>query len=181
MSTIIFLTNDDFSVQVINNVKYLCSNIKGISVLLFYSTRCGYCQDLIPTFKKLPRVIPNCQFAIVNIDLNKQVIEMSKQTIDPIKYVPYIVFYANRRPIIKYSGPYHIEKISKFVTDVSRTLSVQNFFTQEQDTKKQKPEKEIPAFTIGHPYSASTHKRNDETFICNDGVCYLEDLDAYKK
>jgi thioredoxin-like negative regulator of GroEL len=175
MSTIIFLTNEDFSVQKINNANYLCSNIKGISVVMFYSTRCGYCQELIPTFKKLPRVIPNCQFAMVNIDLHKAPVELSKQTIDPIKYVPYIVFYANRRPIIKYSGPYQIDKISKFVSDVSKTLTVQNFFTQDQ-TPKAKKEEEIPAYTLGRPYNAETHKRNDETFICKEGVCYLESL-----
>jgi thioredoxin-like negative regulator of GroEL len=177
MSTIIFLTNEDFSVQKINNANYLCSNIKGISVVMFYSTRCGYCQDLIPTFKKLPRVIPNCQFAMVNIDLHKAPVELSKQTIDPIKYVPYIVFYANRRPIIKYSGPYQIDKISKFVSDVSKTLTVQNFFTQDQTQKSDASKTpEIPAYTIGQPAETSAHRRLDEVFICKDGVCYLDAL-----
>jgi thioredoxin-like negative regulator of GroEL len=178
MSTIIFLTGDDFSVQKINNADYLCSNIKGVSVILFYSTRCGYCQSLIPIFKRLPHVIPNCQFCMVNIDLHKSIVEKSKATIDPIKYVPYIVFYANHRPIIKYSGPHDIEKISKFVSDVSKTLSVQSFYKQDNASQK-KEQNEIPAYTIGLPYKPS-HK-NDETHICQDGICYLQDLDAYKK
>ena len=180
MSTIIFLTGDDFSVQRLNNADYLCSNIKGISVNLFYSTRCGYCQDLIPIFKRLPRVIPNCQFCMINIDLHKSVIEKSKLTIDPIKYVPYIVFYANQRPIIKYSGPHDIDKISKFVSDVSKTLSVQNFFKQEPEHKEKEASK-IPDYTIGIPCPSSASSRNDETQICKDGVCYLHELDAYKK
>jgi hypothetical protein len=180
MSTIIFLTGEDFSVQRINNADYLCSNIKGISVKLFYSTRCGHCQDLIPIFKRLPRVIPNCQFCMINIDLHKSVIEKSRATIDPIKYVPYIVFYANNRPIIKYSGPHNIETISKFVSDVSKTLSVQNFFKQEESSAQKKEDPVIPAYTIGIPYQPSTSHKNDETHICQDGICYLQDLDAYK-
>lgn len=180
MSTIIFLTGDDFTVQRLNNADYLCSNIKGISVKLFYSTRCGFCQDIIPIFKRLARIMPNCQFCMINIDLHKSVIENSKLTIDPIKYVPYIVLYANQRPIIKYSGPHTIDKISKFVSDVSKTLSVQKFFKQEEEVKS-KEAPIIPAYTIGIPCSSSTARKNDETRICKDGICYLHELDAYKK
>lgn len=181
MSTI-FLGNEDFSIEQVNTSKLLFSNIRGVSVIMFYSTKCVHCQNLIPIFKTLPRMIPNCQFGMVNIDLNKAVIAMSRETIDPIKFVPYIVFYANRRPIIKYSGPHNINEIARFVTEVSRTLASQQFFTKESDDKKvtQKEERKIPEYTTGLPCS-STHHKNDETHINSDDICYVTDLDAYVK
>ena len=185
MSTI-FLTNEDFSVEQINSSKLLFSNIKGISVIMFYSTKCGHCQSLIPIFKTLPKMIPNCQFGMVNIDLYKQVIAMSRETIDPIKFVPYIVLYANRRPIIKYSGPHNLNEIARFVAEVSKTLASQQFFQQQQQemmSGKKHPQKEehrIPEYTTGIPCSAEHHK-NDETHISNEDICYVSDLDAYTK
>jgi thioredoxin-like negative regulator of GroEL len=182
MSTI-FLTSEDFSVEQVNASRLLFTNIRGISVVMFYSTKCVHCQTLIPIFKTLPRMIPNCQFGMVNIDLQKSVIAMSRETIDPIKFVPYIVFYANRRPIIKYSGPHNLNEIARFVTEVSRTLSSQQFFTQEAEQKSagaQKQERAIPEYTTGFPCSTEHHK-NDETHISQDDICYVTDLDAYTK
>ena len=181
MSTI-FLTNEDFSIEQVNASKLLFTNIKGISVIMFYSTKCAHCHSLIPIFKTLPRMIPNCQFGMVNIDLNKGVIAMSRDTIDPIKFVPYIVFYANRRPIIKYSGPHNINEIARFVTEVSRTLASQQFFHQEatNDKAPQKETPRIPEYTTGIPCSSTQH-RNDETHITGDDICYVSDTDAYNK
>lgn len=180
MSTV-FLGNDDFEVRKINNANMLCTNIKGIAVIMFYSTRCSYCQNLIPIFKMLPRTISGCQFGIANVDICKNVIAMSKTTIDPITYVPYIVFYANRRPIIKYSGPHSLQDISKFITEVARTLNAQKFFeNQQSDSSSQSTEKTIPAYSIALPCSTPRHK-GDETKQCDDDVCYLEDSHAYSK
>lgn len=183
MSTI-FLTNEDFYIEQINASKLLFTNIRGVSVVMFYSTKCVHCQSLIPIFKTLPRMIPNCQFGMVNIDLYKQVIAMSRETIDPIKFVPYIVFYANKRPIIKYSGPHNLNEIVRFVTEVSKTLSSQQFFQKEtQKGEKKSPQKDevrIPEYTTGIPCTAGHHK-NDETHISNDDICYVTDLEAYTK
>lgn len=182
MSTI-FLTNEDFYLEQINTSRLLFTNIRGISVVMFYSTKCVHCQSLIPIFKSLPRMIPNCQFGMVNIDLHKQVIAMSRETIDPIKFVPYIVFYANKRPIIKYSGPHNLNEIVRFVTEVSKTLSSQQFFqpdTGAASADKQKQQPRIPEYTTGIPCSSTQHK-NDETHISNDDVCYVTDMDAYSK
>lgn len=180
--SIIFLTADDFLVQEIGRSKLLMTNIKGISVVMFYSTQCKHCHTLLPIFKSLPRMIPNCQFAAANIDLHPRIIAMSRTTIDPISHVPYLVFYANRRPIIKYSGRSDINSIAKFISDVSKSLASQNFFTQTSSAhgQKQVEERAIPAYTTGFPCSSASHK-GDETRICHDDVCYLTDADAYSK
>ena len=182
MSTI-FLENGDFEVKKINGSSMLCTNMKGIAVVMFYSTQCSHCHNLIPIFKQLPRAVSGCQFGMANIDLCRDVITLSKETIDPITYVPYIVFYANRRPIMKYSGPHNINEIVKFVTDVAATLKTRNFFQEQKDGETSDPsslKKSIPAFTIGVPCEMSRHK-GDEAKQCEDDVCYLSDITAYKK
>ncbi len=55
-------------------------------------------------------------------------IEMSKSTISPIKYVPYIALYVNGKPYMVYKGPQGLEEIRRFIFDVSQSV-----------TKKQKP------------------------------------------
>ena len=178
MSTV-FLTNDEFEVRKINNANLLCTNIKGVAVILFYSTKCTHCHDLIPIFKQLPTLFSGCQFGMANIDLCRNAIALSKTTIDPITYVPYIVFYANKRPIIKYSGPHNINEICKFISEVSRTLTAQNFFQDQKGAEQhQNAEPKIPAFSIGIPCGMTRHK-GDETKQCDDDVCYLADNEAY--
>jgi thioredoxin-like negative regulator of GroEL len=138
----------------------------------------------MPMFKTLPQMISGCNFGIVNVDINRNVIAMAKDTIDPIKFVPYIVFYANGRPIIKYSGPHDLNEIARFVTEVSKSLSVQPFSKrrdEDGDTGAvHQEERHIPEYTIGIPCSTSSHK-NDETKLHQDNVCYLAESDAYKK
>ncbi len=106
---------------------------------------------------------------------------MSRNTISPIKVVPYIVLFVNGKPYMQYKGPHTIEDISSFIIDISR--SIQNKLgtqtqtqTQTQNQQQTNPrinskfkerENDIPAYTIGRP-------------LCNDGgVCYLDFDSAY--
>ena len=169
MSALLFLTADDFNVQSGQKGSILCQNIKGYSIVLFYSTQCVHCHSLIPIFKQLPGTISNCQFAMINVSQQKTVVQQSRNTITQITYVPYIMFYVNGKPFMKYSGPYDINEIKRFIIEVSRNLqSKQKFF--EETNEKQSKEKKIPEYTTGQPKE-----------ICEDGVCYLDFDDAYAK
>ena len=88
MSGLLFLTSDDFQIQQKSKGNVLCHNIKGFSLILFYSTQCEYCKSLIPIFKELPGTIQGCNFGMLNVNRNKKIIQMSNQTIVPITYVP---------------------------------------------------------------------------------------------
>ena len=111
MSGLLFLTTEDFNTQ--NGVKgsIMCTNIQGFSLVLFYSTECQHCQSLIPIFKRLPGSVGGCQFGMINVSLNKQCVMMSRNTIAPIKVVPYIVLYINGKPHMRYNGPYVAEEV----------------------------------------------------------------------
>lgn len=171
MSGLLFLQHDDFFVEQGHKGPILCTGIKGLSLILFYSTECSFCQKFIPMFKMLPGRINGCQFGMINVSKNKDVVFMSRDTIAPIKYVPYIILYVNGKPFVRYDGPHDDKEIIKFVIDVASKLNNREKFTNSGNAEIKDTGKGIPAYTIGIPL------RGD----CEDGVCYLNFDEAYTK
>ena len=168
MSGLNFLTSKDFFVSKGSKGNILCTKIPGISLILFYSTQCTYCHSLIPIFKKLPGSIGGCIFGIVNISNNKKCVEMSKNTIVPIEYVPMIIIYIDGKPYMEYKRDRNMSSIQNFVIEVGNdTLLKQNF---TKGTVKE-VENRIPEYTIGKPLYGTD----------SDKVCYLEFDSAYNK
>lgn len=165
MSGLLFLTKDDFNIKEGSKGELLCHNIKGISLILFYSTQCPHCHTFIPCFKRLGGTIGGCQFGMINISKNREVVMMSKKTIAPIEYVPYVVLYVNGIPFMRYDGPQDEREIRNFVTDVANQLQTKEKFSSE---KVKQTGKGIPAYTIGKPLVG-----------CDGNVCYLEFDEAY--
>lgn len=165
MSGLLFLTSEDFNVTKGSKGSILSHEIRGFSLVLFYSTQCKYCQTLIPIFKKLPTLISGCQFGIINVSVNKSVVRISKDTISPVQYVPYIVFYVDGNPFMEYKGPHDMKEIQRFIVEVAN--NVNNSGMNDIPEKSQK--KKIPEYCTGQP-------------LCGNGdVCYLDFDDAYGK
>lgn len=162
MSGLLFLTSEDFFIR----GDTLSCNIRGISLILFYSTQCIYCKTLIPIFKTLTGTIGGCQFGMINVSNSKSCIKMSRETICPITYVPYIILYVNGNPFMRYNGPSDINEIQRFVLEVANKIHSKQKFSEEIISKD--TQKEIPPYTIGIP-------------VCNNDICYLEFEDAYPK
>jgi thiol-disulfide isomerase/thioredoxin len=167
MSGLLFLSSDDFVLQKGTKGTILCTSIPGFSLILFYSTQCPHCQKLIPIFKKLPGSIGGCQFGMVNVSTNKNVIKLSKDTIAPITYVPYLAIYINGRPFMKYGGPLLESEIKRFVIEVAQKIETKQKFSSEN--VKEDARGRIPAYTIGIP------KCDDEE------ECYFPFNEAYTK
>ena len=167
MSGLLFLSSDDFSVNKGSNGNILCHGIRGFSLILFYSTQCTHCQTLIPIFKRLPGTIGGCQFGMINVSSNKQCVRMSKDTIAPIDYVPYIVLYIQGKPFMRYNGPHDGSEIRRFVIEVANKVQSKQQFSKE-NVKESKDGKGIPEFSIGRPLYGPDEK-----------VCYLNFDDAY--
>jgi thioredoxin-like negative regulator of GroEL len=166
MSGLLFLTSDDFTVTKGQKGNILTNSIPGFSLILFYSTQCIHCKTLIPIFKKLPGTIGGCQFGMVNVSTNKRCVYMSKNTIAPIEYVPYIVLCIQGKPFMKYNGPHDSNEIRRFVIEVANKVQSKQQFTNEHIKTV---EKGIPEYCIGKPLCGS-----------NDKICYLEFDEAYK-
>jgi thiol-disulfide isomerase/thioredoxin len=168
MSGLLFLSIDDFKSQSTPKGSLMCSEISGFSLILFYSTACNFCQKMIPIFKSLPGSLSGCQFGMINVSKNKDIIKMSKETIAPITYVPYVILYHQGRPYMRYDGPADLTEIQNFIIEVANSIqSRQSFVDDKKDTSKSK---EIPAFTVGIPKPCD-----------REDVCYLEYDDAYVK
>lgn len=168
MSSLLFLSSDDFTIQQGEKGPIMCTDIQGISLILFYSTQCVYCQNMIPMFKNLPNIITGCQFGMVNVSTNKKMVQMARSTIAPIQYVPLIILYVNGKPFMKYDGPSDPHEIRNFIMEVSNMVQNSNLFMG--DNKRVKHHKRsIPQYTVGVPMCGE------------DGKCYLEYDEAYDK
>src|SRR5438105_828544 len=101
-SSLLFLMDDAFTLRQSKTDRLLCNNLPGISLVLFYSDDCKHCEDCIPIFEQLPNNLNGCAFAIVNLDKNKKLVELSRDTLLQIEYVPLIVAYVDGKPYVRY-------------------------------------------------------------------------------
>jgi thioredoxin-like negative regulator of GroEL len=168
MSGLLFLSSEDFKLIKGTKGNIMCTSLPGISLILFYSTQCSHCQSLIPIFKTLPGTVSGCQFGMINVSHNKNCVIMSRDTIAPIKVVPYIILYAHGKPYMRYQGPQDVKEIARFILEVSK--NIQNKQPISNDNKNIKTSKNsIPAYTVGKPLYGL------------DNECYLEFDNAYTK
>ena len=91
---------------------------------------------------------------------------MSKDTIAPIGYVPYIVLYIQGKPFMRYNGPHDGQEIRRFVIEVANKVQSKQKFSPE--VVKDNAKGGIPEYCIGHPLCGE-----------DDKVCYLPFDDAY--
>ena len=167
MNGLLFLMSEDFHIQKGTKGNILCHKIPGFSLLLFYSTKCIHCQELVPVFKKLPGTIDGCQFGMINVSQNKRCVLMSRETIASIDVVPYIILYCNGKPFMRYQGPYDSNEISRFVIEVTKAIKNKQKLSTEV-VKQPKEGNKIPEYTIGKPLYGQNSK-----------ICYLEFDGAY--
>ena len=170
MSKLLFLSKEDFKVQQGPNGPIMCSRVKGFSLILFYSRSCVHCHSFIPIFKKIPAALNGCQFGMVNVSNNLELIKLAETTISKISFVPFILLYINGKPFIQYKGPRTKEGVTKFIVEVSSKINNKQYFSSIQ--KKQKEDKKNRDKTV--PYSMYRP--------CGEagGVCYLTYDKAYK-
>jgi thiol-disulfide isomerase/thioredoxin len=171
MSGLLFLQACDFSVQAGQKGDIVCNNIRGISLILMYSTKCQHCQRLIPIFKRLPGSIGGCQFGMINVSTETDIVLMSRNSISEIKYVPLIILYVNGKPFIRYDGPHTEQDIRQFLLEVTSKLQAKEKFSNSDKSKgdSSKNSRSIPEYTVGFPLYGE-----DDDF-------YLEFNDAYPK
>ncbi len=172
MSGLLFLRAVDFSVQSGQRGDIVCNNIRGISLILMYSTKCQHCQRLIPIFKRLPGTIGGCQFGMINVSAETDIVLMSRNSISPIAYVPLIILYVNGKPFIRYDGPHSEQDIRSFLIEVTNKLQTKEKFSNGDKSSKEsgKNNREIPAYTVGIPLYGE-----------DDWESYLEFDEAYSK
>jgi thioredoxin-like negative regulator of GroEL len=111
-----FLDNSHFEV---NQRGELSCKIKGYVLMLFYSTKCEHCGDMINKFKELNDTVNGCSFAQVNLDTNKELIKKVNASNIKLTFVPFVVLFANGTPYMIYSGPVSTSSLRRFILEVT--------------------------------------------------------------
>ena len=168
MSGLLFLSSDDFYLGENPKGKILCNRLRGFSLVLFYSTQCEWCQVFIKSYKKMPELVNGCQFGLINVSKNKEVVFMSRNTISPISYVPYIILYNDGKPIVRYDGPHDEKELAGFVFEMAKKIQESKQVAPNNTTIKEDPKTGFIAYT---PSSG----RSEEI-----RVCYLNFEDMLK-
>tara|TARA_Y100000389_G_scaffold167199_1_gene172280 strand:- start:110 stop:628 length:519 start_codon:yes stop_codon:yes gene_type:complete len=170
MSGLLFLTANDFKVITDNKqTNILINNINGFSLILFYSTQCTYCKTILPIMKRLPGTINGCQFGMINVGRNKDVIRMSQNSITPLTYVPYVILYYNKKPYMRYDGPHDINQIQNFVYEVANSIKRQLETNNIQEVDNQEQTCTIPDYCIARPKKDGVKEK----------ICYINFSEAY--
>lgn len=115
MGILKFLSTEDFNIQ--NNTLFL--NIPKYALVLFWSNSCNFCTKAKNVMQQLNNQINGCNFALCNLDQNKDVIKMCVNSGIALDHVPFFVFFANKNPYMVYSGPIDNKTISSFILEVS--------------------------------------------------------------
>lgn len=170
MQALLRLRADDFELSQGQKGKILCNGIKGFALVMFYSPLCKVSEDLLPKFKHLPQIINGCKFCILNINENQSIIALSRESIAPIEFVPYIIFYVGGRPFLQYDDDPTLEKLVGFIQYVMKLVEGKKSFID----KGAKVESDIPKYSIARPYL-------DLQLKCDGDFCYLTQEQAYGK
>lgn len=129
MSGILFLNHNDFEVKKGDRGDMMTLKYEkhGLTLVLFYSKELPSCEYLMIRFKQLPGLINGCNFAMVNMNKNMELVNMSRNTIAPITYVPDLTLFVNGCPFIRYDGEQEIEAIRKFLEDIYEKIKKLQF------------------------------------------------------
>ena len=147
-----YLKDTDFELRSKPKGPVLCTRSPGYALVLFYSPKCKHSAALLPVFKKLPGSVGGCTFALCNVSVNKAVVQQSRSTTAPIKYVPYVVLHINGEPFMRYDGPAELDSLKRFVLEIAQKVTKNRpINTVNQGVKVEEPVPEVPAFTIGVP------------------------------
>jgi thiol-disulfide isomerase/thioredoxin len=115
MNSLKFLSDQDFSMTMGKKGQNLCIGMGGLVLVLFYANECSHCHSFIPQYKALSSRFPMCQFAMINIGQYQNVAIASMKTSSPVRQVPYLLLYLERKPVIIYTGDFNINALSDFL------------------------------------------------------------------
>ena len=153
-------------------------NAQNLTLVMFYSLQCSYCDQAMPELENLARFINEndlpITIAVCDIMKNKKIIQESADTVDPIKFVPYMPIYLGEKPYLRYNGKKTAEEMLNYLIEVLKRVDTRQKFVQQ----KKEPEEDEKRGSVnngeGIPYN----------IVCEGDVCYLtqeEVLGAPKK
>ena len=176
MTSIQFLDSSNFSKA--KDGSLLCS-IPKYALVLFWSTNCPHCTQVKEIIQGMNNNMNGCTFGMCNLDENKECIDMIVSSGIEMSYVPFIVFFANQKPYMVYSGPPREDTMIKFIVEVS------NAYREEVQSRKG-----TQRLTDGSTETRTPIKKIEQSCKIDDkqcienarvdkGSCYLPMREAY--
>jgi thiol-disulfide isomerase/thioredoxin len=139
-------------------------NAQNLTLVMFYSLQCAYCDQAMPELEKLSKFLLEnnipVNIAICDIMKHKTVIQESADTVDPIKFVPYMPIYLGEKPYLRYNGKKTAEEMLNYLIEVLKRVDTRQKFVQ---SRSQDQEEEQQAGPEGIPYNV----------VCEGDVCYV--------
>jgi len=140
-------------------------NAQHLTLIMFYSLQCTYCDQAMPELEKLSRFINEnnlpINIAVCDIMKNKKIITESADTVDPIKFVPYMPIYLGEKPYLRYNGKKTADEMLNYLIEVLKRVDTRQKFVQRQQVQEE--EKAPVSQGEGIPYN----------IVCESDVCYV--------
>jgi thiol-disulfide isomerase/thioredoxin len=137
-----------------------------LTLIMFYSLQCTYCEQAMPELEKLSRFILDnnlpITIAVCDIMKNKKIIQESADTVDPIKFVPYMPIYLGEKPYLRYNGKKTADEMLNYLIEVLKRVDTRQKFVQRQSVV-QEEERAPTSQGEGIPYNV----------VCESDVCYV--------
>jgi thiol-disulfide isomerase/thioredoxin len=138
---------------------------QNLTLIMFYSLQCTYCDQAMPELEKLAQFVKEKNMpitvAVCDILKNRKIIQESADTVDPIKFVPYMPIYLAEKPYLRYNGKKTAEEMLNYLIEVLKRVDTRQKFVQQ----RQVAEEEEPRANAaeGVPYNV----------VCEGDVCYV--------
>jgi hypothetical protein len=100
--------------------------------------------------------------AVCDIMKNKRIIQESSETVDPIKFVPYMPIYLGEKPYLRYNGKKTAEEMLNYLIEVLKRVDTRQKFVQRQ-SEDEEPRAAATSQGEGIPYNV----------VCEGDVCYV--------
>jgi thiol-disulfide isomerase/thioredoxin len=136
MSSLVFLTTDDFQLIQSDKINILKNKLRGFSLVFFYSPDCIHCKKVTPIYKELFKSLTGIYYSICNVKLCQPLIRASHTTNTPITYVPLIILYVDGIPIQRYDGNYTLREMQNFIVNVTTNYMNQPEFLKTEAKRK---------------------------------------------
>jgi len=162
------LQTQDFYIDNGKKGKVLCCTQKDITFVFFHldKEQCENCDAMIPEFMKLPHLVPQINYALVDLSKYPEIAKKTAVTIAPITYVPYLIVFVNNRPFLRYDGGKSSTEMAQFLRELLANIPKEYLQNMNSNSKSATFDSEVPVYPAGGiPYNVVCDK--------NSGVCYL--------
>lgn len=99
-------------------VHVVAPKIRGLSMVMFTSTRCKVCTKVVPTFKALASKVRGVTFAFYSMDVRKN-LDVCKELNFP-EEIPYLMLYNNGHPVMAYNGSNNLDEMLHFIGSIQQ-------------------------------------------------------------